>query len=135
MDNTKKMWHLYGFATVTSLALILMVAWKGGLGDALTVIVLAGLEMTFSFENAVINARILQGLNRFWQQMFITVGVIIAVFAVRMLLPIVLVAVTSSLSLGEVIKLALYSPGSYASHLKSAQPVIAAFGSTFLFMV
>ncbi|MFS8119882.1 MAG: DUF475 domain-containing protein, partial [Microcoleus sp.] len=102
---------------------------------ALVVLLLGILEITFSFENAVINARVLARLNHFWQTIFLSIGIIIAVFGMRIIFPIVLVSVSSALGFGEVVNLALTDPHQYAQHLEAAGPIIAAFGGSFLLMV
>jgi len=100
-----------------------------------TVIVLAVIELVFSFDNAVINAHILNMLSIFWQKLFLSVGILIAIFGVRALLPLLIVALSAHVSLGEVATLALHRPTQYAHELELAHPVIAAFGSAFLLML
>ena len=57
--------------------------------------ILCIIEITFSFDNAIINARVLRTLSPFWQQLFLTVGILIAVFGMRLVFPIALVAITA----------------------------------------
>lgn len=102
---------------------------------ALVVLLLCILEITFSFENAVINARVLSKLNHYWQTIFLSVGIIIAVFGMRILFPILLVSASSSLGFGAVVNLAFNDPQQYSQHLEDAGPIIAAFGGSFLLMV
>src|SRR4030095_4095723 len=96
---------------------------------------LAVIEVTFSFENAVINSQVLGGMNKFWRTVFLTVGIAIAVFGVRLVLPLILVSATTDSSLSHVVGLALNNPDEYAHELESAYPVIAAFGGVFLLMI
>ncbi|MGT2462105.1 DUF475 domain-containing protein [Sinomonas atrocyanea] len=96
--------------------------------------------MSLSFDNAVVNARILERMNPFWQRMFLTVGVIIAVFGMRVLFPLLIVGVTAKLNPVEAVQLALAKgpidePGTYAYVLHQAHPQIAAFGGIFLLMI
>jgi hypothetical protein len=107
----------------------------GGVRAALLVAMLAVFELAMSFNNAVINAIVLAKLNAFWRRMFMTVGFLVAVVGMRLLFPIAIVAATAGVSFGRVVDLALHNPGQYASLLTRAHPVIAAFGSTFLFML
>ncbi len=93
------------------------------------------LEITFSFENAVINAKTLSRLSHFWQQIFMTIGIAIAVFGMRIVFPLVLVAITGQISVPAVLDLALNHPHEYSEQLESSMPTIAAFGSAFLMMV
>ena len=46
---------------------------------------LALLEVSLSFDNAVVNAKILQTMDKKWQNRFITWGMVIAVFGMRFL--------------------------------------------------
>ena len=116
---------------ITVLSLIGLGLWHGP-GAALTATVLIAIEMAFSFDNAVVNAKILGRLSRFWQQMFLTIGIIIAVVGMRLVFPILIVAVTAGLGFSEVVKLALYDSKEYAHYLELAHPSIAAFGGGFL---
>jgi hypothetical protein len=98
------------------------------------------LEVSLSFDNAVVNATVLQRMNVFWQQMFLTVGIIIAVFGMRLIFPMVLVCLTAWLNPAEVIDLALKggSPethGTYGYYLSQAHPSIGAFGGIFLLLI
>jgi uncharacterized protein len=130
-----KLLKLYGPALVLSSIILILIGTKNGLSALFSVMVLAGLEITFSFDNAVVNAKILEKMNRFWQEIFMTVGIAIAVFGVRVLLPIVLVASTARVGIGTVVDLALHHPDDYASKLQASHPAIASFGGIFLLML
>ena len=97
--------------------------------------VLLILEVTFSFDNAVVNSRTLASMSLIWQRIFLTVGIFIAVFAVRFLLPIVIVMFASGLNFGEVVNMALNNPERYGHVLHDASPMINAFGGIFLLMI
>jgi hypothetical protein len=88
-----------------------------------------------SFDNAVVNATVLERLSAFWQTLFLTVGVLIAVFGMRLLFPLLIVAVTAGLSPAAALDLALNQPEVYAAELTQAHPAIAAFGGMFLGMI
>lgn len=120
--------------TISALALILVWWWLGP-SAAFIALLLVILEVTFSFENAVINARVLRLMSRFWQQIFLTIGILIAVFGMRIVFPIVLVSITAQLPMGDVLGLALNQPEHYSEYLEAAHPTIAAFGGMFLLMV
>jgi hypothetical protein len=107
----------------------------GGAEQAFVVAVLAVFEVALSFNNAVINATVLERMNRYWQRLFLTLGLLIAVFGVRLVLPILLVSATTSLGFGSVVDLALRNPDAYAAALTSAHSAIAAFGGIFLLMM
>jgi len=106
-----------------------------GVEAAFVVVLLGILEITFSFENAVINARVLSRLSPAWQTAFLSVGIIIAVFGMRLVFPILLVTATSNVGFGQVIHMVLNEPAAYSQHLQAAAPLIAAFGGSFLLMV
>lgn len=112
-----------------------IVGWKLGLSALILVLILSVLEMTLSADNAVVNSRVLMRMSHFWQKMFLTVGIVMAVFVVRFLFPILLVALATSLSMGEVYELALNDPTKYGEHLKQASPMVDSFGGMFLLMV
>ena len=97
--------------------------------------VLVVLEVTFSFDNAVINSKILAKLSPFWQKLFLTVGIFFAVFVVRFVLPIFIVMVSSGQSFTSVVDLAINHPAEYSVTLHSVAPLINAFGGTFLVMI
>jgi hypothetical protein len=89
----------------------------------------------FSFENAIINAKVLTTLSRFWQTMFLSVGIIIAIFGMRVIFPIMIVAIATGLPWQQVIDLALHNPSEYAAQISTAEPIILAFGGAFLLML
>ena len=104
------------------------------------VLILSVLEISLSFDNAVINATILKRMTPFWQKIFLTVGVLIAVFGMRLIFPLLVVALTAHISPVSVVQLALDSTKTqagltYAQHLDAAHPAIAAFGGMFLLMI
>lgn len=127
-----RIFAISGFLTV-SLGLLMLIV--GGLPTLWLYIVLVLLEVTFSFDNAVVNSRILVRLSPLWQTLFLTVGIFFAVFVVRFLLPIVIVMLTTGLAGDKVVDLALNHPSDYAHELEKAGPSIEAFGGTFLLMI
>ncbi|MFG1806292.1 DUF475 domain-containing protein [Streptomyces sp. NPDC049040] len=105
--------------------------WKG----LAIVAILSVLEISLSFDNAVINAGILRKMNTFWQKMFLTVGVLIAVFGMRLVFPIIIVAITAKLSPWEAVNVAINDHDRYEALVTGAHPAIAAFGGMFLLMI
>ncbi|MFH8367541.1 DUF475 domain-containing protein [Streptomyces sp. NPDC018031] len=118
--------------TVAGLALAgVLWGWKG-----LAIVgILSILEISLSFDNAVINAGILRKMNAFWQKIFLTVGILIAVFGMRLVFPILIVAVTAKLGPIEAIDLAINDKDQYEHLVTAAHPAIAAFGGMFLLMI
>lgn len=121
-------------ATITLLSLGL-VGYNMGITSLLLCCALILIEITFSFDNAIINARVLASMSKLWQQLFMTVGMFIAVFGMRLVFPILLVMLTAGLGANEVVDLALHHPEVYSEKLVHAHPYIAAFGGMFLLML
>ena len=101
----------------------------------MTTIILSVLEITLSADNAVVNSRVLVKMSKKWQLIFLTVGILIAVFVVRFILPIALVSLITGKGGGEVLSLALNNPETYGHILHDIAPIINGFGGMFLFMV
>jgi hypothetical protein len=119
---------------VTALGLVAAVLF-GGWGAFGVVLILSVLEISLSFDNAVVNAGILKKMNAFWQKIFLTIGILIAVFGMRLVFPVVIVAVSASLGPIEAVDLALNNPDRYEELVTDAHPSIAAFGGMFLLMI
>ncbi len=124
---------------ITVIGLALGLAY-GGIEGLLLVAILSILEISLSFDNAVVNAKILERMSDFWQKMFLTVGVVIAVFGMRLVFPLLIVGITAHLGPVEAIDLALekgdiHEEGSYANLLDEAHPLVAAFGGMFLLLL
>jgi hypothetical protein len=98
-------------------------------------IILICMEVSLSFDNAVVNASILKHWNDFWKKAFLTIGILIAVFGMRLLFPLAIVSATTNLNLLEVFTLALNNPDLYSEKLISHHIEVSAFGSMFLLMV
>jgi hypothetical protein len=94
--------------------------------------VLVVLEISLSFDNALVNAKVLERMSPFWQKMFLTVGLLIAVGFMRFLFPIIIVSVSARLGFSEVVSLAFNNPLVYAEHLEASKVVIATFGGVYL---
>ncbi|MER7723568.1 DUF475 domain-containing protein [Streptomyces sp. NPDC096323] len=117
-------------------AIGLVAAWFYGGWEAFGVVaILSVLEISLSFDNAVINAGILKKMSAFWQKIFLTVGVLIAVFGMRLVFPVVIVAITAKLGPIEAIDLSFNDPDQYKQLVTDAHPAIAAFGGMFLLMI
>ncbi|MFF9480010.1 DUF475 domain-containing protein [Streptomyces sp. NPDC014733] len=97
--------------------------------------ILSILEISLSFDNAVINAGILRKMNAFWQKIFLTFGILIAVFGMRLVFPVVIVAITAKLGPIEAVNLAINDKAHYQELVTAAHPAIAAFGGVFLLMI
>nr|WP_198428754.1 DUF475 domain-containing protein [Nocardia bovistercoris] len=135
-----RIFGLSGVVTVVSLVVALL---YGGPEALILCAILGILEVSLSFDNAVINATVLERMSEFWQKIFLTVGVLIAVFGMRLVFPLAIVWITAGLNPADALDLALNPPPDDASHfadgspsyetlLTDAHPQIAAFGGMFL---
>ncbi len=127
--------RIFWFSTLITIVFGAIVAIYGGISSLWLFAVLCILEVTFSFDNAVINSRILSRMSKLWQTLFLTIGIFIAVFLVRFALPIVIVQLATGIPFGDVINMAFNQPERYGEELHKAGPVIEAFGGTFLLML
>ncbi|MFE0463281.1 DUF475 domain-containing protein [Kitasatospora sp. NPDC058965] len=130
----------FGWSFATTIAGLVAAGLIWGAQGFGVVLILAILEISLSFDNAVVNATVLKRMNPFWQKIFLTVGVLIAVFGMRLVFPLAVVGLTAQLSPSTVLDLALHADHTaggltYAQHLEAAGPAIAAFGGVFLLMI
>jgi uncharacterized protein len=132
--------RIFGLSyAVTAVSLVVALLYGGWEGLILCA-VLGILEISLSFDNAVVNATVLERMSEFWQRIFLTIGILIAVFGMRLVFPLLIVGVTADLNPIEAVTLALErrpedDPTSYAYLLNEAYPQIAAFGGMFLLML
>jgi hypothetical protein len=97
--------------------------------------VLSVLEISLSFDNAIVNANKLKDMTPIWQRRFLTWGILIAVFGMRIVFPVAVVAVAANVGPFEAVRLAAAEPQEYARIMTDARVSISAFGGTFLLMV
>ncbi len=133
-------WKTFGGSLLVTAVGLALGALYGGATGLAVVAILAVLEVSLSFDNAVVNATILVRMNPFWQKIFLTVGVAIAVFGMRLIFPLLIVGITAKLTPVEAIRLALekgdpHKHGTYGYLLHQAHPAIAAFGGVFLLLL
>lgn len=107
----------------------------GGINAAYVAFLLILLEVSLSFDNAVVNARVLKDMDKVWQERFIVFGIPIAVFGMRLIFPLAIVAIVTNMGLMETFYTALNNPAKYEHALKSTEHTIFAFGGAFLLMV
>lgn len=133
--------YFKGSIFITIIGIILAYLWgehsHAGSGFLCLFIVafLSILEVTLSFDNAVINAMKLEKMNDTWRHRFLTWGIAIAVFGMRFLFPILVVAAFSGLTVMGVAKLALYDVDKYAHYLHMVHAPLVTFGGAFLMMI
>jgi hypothetical protein len=127
--------------TLTALALGAWYGWEltgtmaGTLQLLWIVVVLSVLEISLSFDNAVVNATVLEDMDPIWQHRFLTWGMVIAVFGMRIVFPLAIVAIAAGLGPVETVRLSLTDPQAYEQIVSSAHIGIAGFGGAFLAMV
>ncbi|MGP7795528.1 DUF475 domain-containing protein [Sphingomonas sp. CLY1604] len=107
----------------------------GTLGVLWIVLVLGVLEVSLSFDNAVVNATVLRDMTPVWQRRFLTWGIVIAVFGMRILFPLVIVAIAARLGPIDAVVLAATDPIAYERIITGAHVGISGFGGAFLAMV
>jgi hypothetical protein len=126
--------HFYSSIVILIIGLIIAY-YLCGISGVYIASLLALLEVSLSFDNAVVNAKILSTMDKIWQKRFITWGMIIAVFGMRFLFPILIVMIVGGLGLFETLDIALHKPQEYHHILASNEKLIFAFGGAFLLMV
>lgn len=133
----------FGFSFLVTFICMAIAVWWGaeraglsGAMQALWIIIILGvMEVSLSFDNAVVNASVLRTWNAFWQTMFLTIGMLVAVFGMRLLFPLVIVSQTTDLGLMQVWDMAINTPDEYSRSLMEHHGEISAFGGTFLLLV
>ncbi|MCS3779250.1 DUF475 domain-containing protein [Tsukamurella ocularis] len=140
------MFRIFGLSFAITIAALVAAFLYGGPEALVLTLILGVLEISLSFDNAVINATVLQRMSRFWVRMFLTVGILIAVVGMRLVFPLAIVWITAGLNPKDALDLALNPPAdgaasfpdgraSYETLITAAHPQIAAFGGMFLLML
>ncbi|MFT4086037.1 MAG: DUF475 domain-containing protein [Gordonia sp. (in: high G+C Gram-positive bacteria)] len=138
--------RIFGLSFVITIAALVVAYLYGGPTALVLTLILGILEITLSFDNAVINATVLRRMSDFWQKIFLTVGILIAVFGMRLVFPLAVVWLASGMNPVQALDLALNPPADGAAHfangdpsyetiITDAHPQIAAFGGMFLLML
>lgn len=117
----------YGWFQTASLSATLAMLW--------IVVMLSVLEVSLSFDNAVVNAVVLREMDEVWQRRFLTWGMVIAVFGMRIVFPLAIVAIAAGLGPVEALRISLTDPARYEAIVSSAHVGIAGFGGAFLALV
>ncbi len=134
-------WAHFRWSIILSLGCLGLAAWWGSSGSlgvlsaVWITLVLGVMEVTLSFDNAVVNAAVLREMDERWRTLFLTVGILIAVFGMRLVFPVLIVSIATGEGLIDVAKLALNDPAAYSAQLTANHVGIAAFGGMFLLLV
>lgn len=129
------MLRYFSISFAVSIAALAAAFFWGSWEALLIATLLVIMEVTFSFDNAVVNAAILTQMDEKWQKRFLTWGILIAVFGMRLIFPIAIVALATGLGMMEVVNMSLDNPAAYTQHVADSHAQIAAFGGMFLLMV
>lgn len=138
IHNEEKMkTYLQYFTYSTIFAIIALVAcyFVGGWKAVLIGATLGVLEISLSFDNAVVNASVLTNMSAVWRKRFLFWGILIAVFGARLLIPILIVAITAWMSPIAVFYAAFFDTATYAHLIENIHVYVSGFGSAFLGMV
>jgi len=133
--------YFLGSYIITAVGLLAAYFWGNhvhagsGMTCVFIALVLGILEVSLSFDNAVVNAMKLEKMSEVWRHRFITWGIAIAVFGMRFLFPILVVAIFAKLSMLEVFKVATTNADKYAEYLHQTHASIVTFGGMFLIML
>lgn len=109
--------------------------WQGAATALFLTFVLAVLEISLSFDNAVVNASVLQQMTPVWRHRFITWGILIAVFGMRIVFPLAIVSIVAKIDPWAALVMAAMHPHDYAATMMTAHTSLAGFGGSFLMMV
>lgn len=109
--------------------------WAGGFEALFIAFVLSLLEVSISFDNAVVNATVLKNMTPVWQHRFLTWGMWIAVFGMRLVFPLIIVAIVAKMNPWQALVMAALDPAEYARIMLTAHHEVSAFGGAFLLLV
>jgi hypothetical protein len=111
----------------------------GNIPQALGIVFIMGvlgvLEVSLSIDNAIVNAKVLQGMDEVWRRRFVTWGMLFAVGIMRLVFPILIVSLAGNIGMFEAVQLAISDQAKYSQVLSSAHILIAGFGGAFLLLV
>ena len=132
---TQNLFKEWGTPIILAIIGLGIAFWIGGTVGLYLTGILAILEISLSFDNAVVNAKILETMDKKWQKRFLTWGIVIAVFGMRFLFPLIIVGIASHINLIDALNLALNKPQEYKEILEKTINYVYAFGGAFLLMV
>ncbi|MEK7462565.1 MAG: DUF475 domain-containing protein [Patescibacteria group bacterium] len=127
--------RFFFWPSLISVVAFVWVGFYSGVEALILVLILSILEVTLSFDNAVVNAKVLERMSPIWQRRFLTWGIAVAVFGTRFVLPIIIVSVATWTSPWFITELAFTEPTEYGHLLEGVHGSITAFGGVFLMMV
>lgn len=135
MESTKSALSYFKLPILFTILGLAAGIWIGGIQAAFLVAVLIVLEISLSFDNAVVNATVLRNWDEKWRKVFLFWGILFAVFFMRLIFPILLVAGFGHMNPLDVLDIAFNKPDEYATRLTAITPQIGGFGGAFLLLV
>lgn len=106
-----------------------------GPAAALAFVALAFLEIAMAADSSVPMAGIAGRLHSPARRLFLSLGIVAGVLAMRLLLPPAAVAVGDATDPASSVQEAVFAPGSFSAHLAEVRPGLAAFGAAFIWLV
>lgn len=131
MGNLKFFWGSFFVTIMGAIAAFYLYGFTG----LFLVAVLSVLEVSLSFDNAVVNATVLKEMDAVWRRRFLTWGILIAVFGMRIVFPVAVVSVIAMVSPWEALRIAIDNPEQYRIIMESAHVSLMGFGGAFLMLV
>lgn len=128
-------WSVIGLAAAYGVGYYYTETVPGALEMLAIAFILCLLEISISFDNAVVNATVLKDMTPLWRHRFLTWGMWIAVFGMRLVFPLLIVAVVAHLNPWEALVMAASRPKEYAEIMLSVHHEVSAFGGAFLLLV
>lgn len=136
--KVKSVWSYMAIPLILTAIALPTAFFFGGPTLAVAVLALIVMEVSLSFDNAVVNAQVLRNWDEKWRKIFLFWGILIAVFGMRLIFPIVVVGVAMGTPIqdwGSIVAMALNDPEQYHHQLEAVMHVIFGFGGAFLAMV
>jgi hypothetical protein len=132
-------WRYYRFATVAALVVYgLVVIYAAAIHDwgALPIVgMLAVVEISLSFDNALVNSIYVQRLSPEWQARFLRYGILIAVVGMRLLFPVIVISLSNLANPVHVVVTAFTDERAYAASLQRGHIPLVVFGGVYLLQI
>lgn len=120
---------------LTTTAVAALAWFTLGPAAALAFVALALLEIAMAADSSVPMAGIAGRLHSPARRLFLSLGIVAGVLAMRLLLPPAAVAVGDASDPASAVSEAVFEPGTFAAHLQDVRPALAAFGASFIWLV
>jgi len=140
MEQKTSTWRQYYYGpTIAALAIYgLFAVWAvftHNLAELQIVAVLAVFEVVLSFDNAIVNAKVLRRLDEDWQRYFLTVGIFVAVIGMRLIVPLATVSIGGHVNPVRAAVMAVADPREYAMYVQRAHLAVIVFGGIYLLQI